>query len=139
MLSTYLVSKDMIGLTISTTYTITNSLLNNNKYNYFSFIENTDIITRIQVIHQFIEDIMDDSRCQKNKSILLCIENIENSIKDINNILEKINNNYMSYKKSWFHYFYRFNCDKDIIELKHKIKILNDRNEVLLKFRMALW
>jgi len=139
MLSTYLISKDMLSVTITTTYAIANSLLNNNKYNYFDFVSNTDIVNRLKIIHEFVEEIMDDRKCQKSRTLRLCIESVESSIKEINNILERINTNYMNYRNSWFRYFYRFDCSNDIDKLKNKIEILEARSNMLLKIKSAIW
>lgn len=135
MLTSYYITKDMVSLTLSSSYALITSLKQQN--DSLAFIEDTDVLNNIKIIHQFIEDILDDKSFKKNKSIMLCIQSIENIIKEINTILDRINTNLYNYNRSWSKYFYSFNCSKDIKLLKNKINILNNRNDLMIKIKSA--
>lgn len=128
------INTDMISLTLSTSYTLINAM---KQQDFISVIEETDVHNTIKIIHQFIDDILEHQYYRKNKVLMLCISSIEDIIKEINNILDRINTNLMNYRNSWAKYIFSFNCSKDIKLLNNKILILNNRNDLLIKIKNA--
>ena len=128
------VNTEMISLTLSTSYALINAM---KQQDYISVIEETDVHNTIKVIHQFIDDILEHQYYRKNKALMLCITSIEDIIKEINSIMERINTNLMNYRNSWSKYIFSFNCSKEIKLLKGKISVLNNRNDLLIKIKSA--
>lgn len=128
------VNTEMISLTLSTSYALINAM---KQQDYISVIEETDVHNTIKVIHQFIDDILEHQYYRKNKALMLCITSIEDIIKEINNIMDRINTNLINYRNSWSKYIFSFNCSKEIKLLKNKILVLNNRNDLLIKIKSA--
>ena len=90
-------------------------------------ILSTDIIHDITVIKSFIEDINKTD----NKTVIECINNINETLKQLENTINTITNKFELHKNLWFSYFrsYDITCEKDTLkflsnQLKHRFNIL---------------
>lgn len=95
----------------------------------------TDIIHDITIIKSFIEE--KEERVE-NKTILTCIHNIDETLKDIDDTIKSINNKFEIHQKMWFSYFRSY----DISLEKERIIFLSDRLkhrfEILIKISSTL-
>lgn len=90
----------------------------------------SDIINDITIIKSFIEEKHEKELENVNKTILTCIHNIEDTLKEIDDVIKCINNKFEIHQKMWFSYFRSY----DISVEKERIIFLSDR----LKHRFEL-
>ena len=140
VLSTYIASRTLYNILspeilLKSITSLTGSVLKG-IYNLISVTKDTelqeiilssDIIHDITVIKFFIEDINKPD----NKTVIECINNINETLKQLENTINTITNKFELHKNLWFSYFrsYDITCEKDTLkflsnQLKHRFNIL---------------
>lgn len=139
-ISTYVVSKTLYNalypeVLIKSITSLTSTLISN-IYNIVSttrdidlkkILLTTDIIHDITIIKSFIEE---KEVKEVNKTLLTCYHNIDETLKEIDDVIKNINNKFENHQKMWFSYFRSY----DISLEKESIILLSDR----LKHRFEL-
>lgn len=139
-ISTYVVSKTIYNalypeVLIKSITSLTSALISN-IYNIVSttrdidlkkILLTSDIIHDITIIKSFIEE---KEVKEVNKTLLTCYHNIDETLKEIDDVIKSINIKFENHQKMWFSYFRRY----DISFEKESIILLSDR----LKHRFEL-
>jgi len=139
-ISTYVVSKTLYNtlypeVLIKSITSLTSTLISN-IYHIVSttrdidlkkILVTTDIIHDITIIKSFIEE---KEIKEVNKTLLTCYHNIDETLKEIDDVIKNINNKFENHQKMWFSYFRSY----DISLEKESIILLSDR----LKHRFEL-
>jgi hypothetical protein len=139
-ISTYVVSKTIYNalypeVLIKSITSLTSALISN-IYNIVSttrdidlkkILLTSDIIHDITIIKSFIEE---KEVKEVNKTLLTCYHNIDETLKEIDDVIKSINIKFENHQKMWFSYFRSY----DISFEKESIILLSDR----LKHRFEL-
>lgn len=119
--------KSIIGLTGSILKGIYNLISITKDTELQDIILSSDIIHDITVIKSFIENISKPD----NKTIMECINNINDTLQQLENTINSITNKFELHKNLWFSYFrsYDITSEKDTLkflsnQLKHRFNIL---------------
>ena len=142
-ISTYVVSKTIYNalypeVLIKSITSLTSALISN-IYHIVSttrdidlkkILLTTDIIHDITIIKSFIEEKEVKEVKEVNKTLLTCYHNIDETLKEIDDVIKSINNKFENHQKIWFSYFRSY----DISLEKESIILLSDR----LKHRFEL-
>ena len=88
----------------------------------------SDIINDITVIKSFIEEIEEKNQ---NKTLLVCINNLNDTLEQLEKIINSINKKFEEHNNLWFSYFrsYDITSEKENIiflsgQLKHRFELL---------------
>ena len=92
-------------------------------------ILSTDIIHDITVIKSFIEDINKTD----NKTVIECINNINETLKQLENTINTITNKFELHKNLWFSYFRSYDITSEKQNLKFLSNQLKHRFNILIK------
>lgn len=121
----YMLTKDTIYTTVTASYGIIRFLREKSEY-FQDTLEDLDVEFKIQVFERFIKN----NNAESNDAAVIGVHRI---IEKVNQNLENINEQHILYKNSWFRYFYRFDCSKELNQLKKNINILTSRFDLLTK------
>ena len=130
-------AKEIIVTTTSSIYGMIFSIISYEYIDISKKIKDIDIEKRIKIIEAFISDL-DQDKLDSQKSQQLAINDVYESVVDIHNNLENIQNKCESHKSSWFYYFYKLDCSKEIQNLHENYNILNSRFDILIKIITVL-
>ena len=142
ILSSYLVSRTLYSILspeiLFKSITILSASILKGIYNLISItkdtelqdiILSTDIIHDITVIKSFIEDIDKTD----NKTIIECINNINETLKQLENTINTITNKFELHKNLWFSYFRSYDITSEKQNLKFLSNQLKHRFNILIK------
>lgn len=124
---------------IYNTYTLSTNLISSIKYLYNmthkdteleEFIKSNDLILFINIIHSFIEEENID---KNNKTINLCITNINQTLYLLEQNLTILTNKIKDHELLWFKQIRTFNIQKEKDEIIKLFQILKIRFDLLIK------
>jgi len=98
-------------------------------------ILSSDIIHDITVIKSFIESI---NKRDHNKTIIECINNINETLQQLENTINSITNKFELHKKLWFSYFRSYDITSEKNTLKFLSNQLKHRFNILIKISTTL-
>jgi len=98
-------------------------------------ILSSDIIHDITVIKSFIESI---NKRDPNKTIIECINNINETLQQLENTINSITNKFELHKKLWFSYFRSYDITSEKNTLKFLSNQLKHRFNILIKISTTL-
>ena len=147
VLSTYIASRTLYNILspeilLKSITSLTGSVLKG-IYNLISVTKDTelqeiilssDIIHDITVIKFFIEDINKPD----NKTVIECINNINETLKQLENTINIITNKFESHKNFWFSYFRSYDITSEKQNLKFLSNQLKHRFNILIKISMSI-
>lgn len=147
ILSSYLVSRTLYSILspeiLFKSITILSASILKGIYNLISItkdtelqdiILSTDIIHDITVIKSFIEDIDKTD----NKTIIECINNINETLKQLENTINTITDKFNLHKNLWFSYFRSYDITSDKHNLKFLSNQLKHRFNILIKISIRI-
>jgi hypothetical protein len=94
-------------------------------------LDEYDLISKLQIIEAIMKDINDEN-IQK-ESVKLAINNVHNTIDNINKNISQIDQIINNHKQKYFSNWRYLNYDNEIYELKRNIKLLDIRYQMLLE------
>lgn len=125
--------KSIVSITSSLISNIYHILTTTQDIDLKKILVTSDIIHDITIIKSFTEE-----KELENKTILTCIHNINETLKEIDDVIKSINNKFEIHQKIWFSYFrsYDISFEKErIIFLSNRLK---HRFELLIKIYSTL-
>ena len=137
--SSLLIGKELFAHTISKTsqniYKNVNELMADEDFEFKKILENMDITIKLNIIHEFIDDLEKKNKnlIHINKSLNISLKNCISIIKNIENEIEDINKKIKYHKSKWL-YKFRSNDYRSLIEnLILNFKHLDERFNLFLK------
>jgi chromatin segregation and condensation protein Rec8/ScpA/Scc1 (kleisin family) len=116
------------GLVSSLSYLITISY----DKELMQIILSSDIINDIKIIKNFLDE--NNIKNIENKTVIECINDINDTLKNLETIIKNITDKIEYNKSLWFSYFRTYNLQQDREELKILITQLEHRFNLLIKF-----
>jgi len=116
------------GLVSSLSYLITISY----DKELMQILLSTDIINDIKIIKNFLDG--NNIKKIENKTVIECINDINETLKNLEIIIKNITDKIEYNKSLWFSYFRKYNLHQDREDLKILISQLEHRFNLLIKF-----
>ena len=123
--------KGLIYLTTDVTKGIYNLMKISNDIDLQNIISKSDIINDIQVIKLFIEE--ESNINENNKTVISCINNILETLKNLESNISSITTKTNLNKQLWFSYFRSYDVSKEKTNIIFHIDQLKHRFNMLIK------
>jgi hypothetical protein len=137
--SSFLFGKELLSQTVSKTttniYNGLDELRSDELFQFSKLLETLDIKAKLEIIHEFINELTDSDRISHNysKSIDKVLSYLCDILKKIEMEIDDIKFEIAIHKKKWFYKLRSPSYNIKINNLVEHLKILDERFELLLK------
>lgn len=122
--------------TATSIYSYVRSCLESNVPQVKEDIQSLDVERRVRLIETLLRDLY-ESPLRKNGSMMIAIENLEDSLRDINRDMSLIEKKVRDYKSSWIS-LGSFSVEKEVKAMKRHLNILTERFQLFTNISSIL-
>ena len=137
--SSFLFGREVMSQTLTnSTKSILNSvksILDDEDFYFKKILIEYDLISKVKIINSYISNITLNKELFENETIRLSIKNVNNILETIENEIKTIKIKIEEHRLLWFHKFRTPTYKYFLIELERHIKILDQRFELLIKIK----
>ena len=111
------------------------SILDDEDFYFKKILIDYDLISKVNIISSYISNITLNKELFENETIKLSIKNVNDILEIIENEIKIIKKKIEEHRELWLHRFRTPEYKKLLIELERHIKILDQRFELLIKIK----
>lgn len=111
------------------------SILDDEDFYFKKILIDYDLISKVNIISSYISNITSNKELFENETIKLSIKNVNDILEIIENEIKTIKKKIEEHRNLWLHRFRTPEYKKFLIELERHIKILDQRFDLLIKIK----